>query len=158
MKFVNKELAIKLKEKGFNKPCFGWYYINIPAGRSEDELILNTSNTRGVAYEDLLHSHNETLTYYPADRCVDAPTLEQILEWLREKDIYIWIQPYNTHTTKNHVAFIWNITLGTLFKSKEQLFDKDTFYTHIHLDIEHWEVDYDDAILAGIDFVLNTLL
>lgn len=29
MKFISKDLAIKLKEKGFNKPCFGWYDPNI---------------------------------------------------------------------------------------------------------------------------------
>lgn len=27
MKFVDKQLALKLKDKGFDRPCFGYYFI-----------------------------------------------------------------------------------------------------------------------------------
>lgn len=148
MKFVSKELAIKLKEKGFDKPCFGWYDTE----NGYDDLILNTTTIINSNYKELLESTNDI------DIIIDAPTIDQTLEWLREKDIYIWIEPYNAFTTENHLAFLWNITLGKSFKSKEQLFDKDTFYTHIHLDIEHWEINYDDACIAGIEYVIDNLI
>ena len=110
MKFVSKELAIKLKEKGFDKPCFGWYDTE----NGYDDLILNTTTRVDSNYKELLESTNDI------DIIIDAPTIDQTLEWLREKDIYIWIEPYNAFTTENHLAFLWNITLGKSFKSKEQ--------------------------------------
>lgn len=155
MKFVSKELALKLNEKGFDKPCFGYYYLETPTGFTDDELVLSRYYGRGGTFVDTLKRHDLP---YTTSNIVDAPTIDQTLEWLRGKDIYIWIEPYNAFTTENHLAFLWNITLGKSFKSKEQLFDKDTFYTHIHLDIEHWEINYDDAYIAGIKYVVDNLI
>jgi hypothetical protein len=45
MKFVSKQLAMILKEKGFDKPCFGWYYIKTPTGMTDGELVLNQSES-----------------------------------------------------------------------------------------------------------------
>ena len=148
MNFIDKQLAIKLKEKGFDKPCFGWYYINIPAGRAEDELILNTSNTRGVAYEDLLHSHNEVLAYYPADRCVDAPTIEQALEWLREeKEIDIVIYPIDRNTIyMGGEKYI----LSIYFCGKRDY--------KIHKDNNDKFVKWKDACIAGIEYAVDNLI
>ena len=53
MKFVDKKLAIKLKEKGFDKPCFGYYYIETPTGMTEGELVLNRYPCRGGTYEEI---------------------------------------------------------------------------------------------------------
>lgn len=145
MNFVSKDLAIKLKEKGFDKPCFNTYnahgcqYLN---GWCE---YLDERDTDFIYLSDL------------HDKDCLCPTIDQVLEWLREKDVYIWIEPYNTYTTRNHLAFQWNVTLGKSFKSKDQ-FDKDTLYTHIHLDIEHWKEDYNDACIAGIEYVINNLI
>lgn len=158
MKFISKDLALKLKEKGFDKPCFGYYYIETPTGMNEGEIVHNKCNTRGAIYKDCLYSSNYDY-YFDAHLVnkVDAPTTEQVLEWLREKDVYIWIEPYNTFIIENRLAFQWNITLGKSFKSKDQ-FDKDTLYTHIHLDIEHWKENYNDACIAGIEYVINNLI
>ena len=82
MEFVSKGLAIKLKEKGFDKPCFGFYNL------IQDELQLYCSNDRDVTYKNLLTSVKNNKEIF------DAPTIEQVLEWLREeKDIHIWIVP-----------------------------------------------------------------
>ena len=146
MKFISKDLAIKLKEKGFDKPCFNAYnahgcqYLN---GWCE---YLNERDTDFI-YSSYLH-----------DKDCLCPTVNQVLEWLREKDVYIWIEPYNTYVTKNHLAFQWNITVSDFFKGKDQFDDKDTLYTHIHLDIEHWKENYDDACIAGIEYVINNLI
>lgn len=146
MKFVSKDLALKLKEKGFDKPCLGFY------NPIQDELQLYCANNKDVTYKNILTS------VYKNKVLVDAPTIEQVLKWLREKDVYVWIEPYNTFATKNHLAFQWNITLSELFEGKDQFDDKDTLYTHVHLDIEHWEINYDDAVIAGIEYVVNKLI
>ena len=152
MKFVSKDLALKLKEKGFNRPCFGWYYINIPAGRAEDELILNTSNTRGVAYEDLLHSHNEVLSYYSADRCVDAPTTGQVLKWLREeKNIHINVNALpslckNFMTIQEH-RLIFDVRVSYF---KEEIFK--------YYDLDEPYFNYEDACIAGIEYIIDNLI
>lgn len=144
MEFINKQLALKLKEKGFNRPCFGWYYINTPSGRNEGELILNTSKTRGVAYEDLLCSHNENFIEY-VDNYVDAPTIEQTLKWLREeKKIYVGILYMPKIDKKNDFYFLSIHKIGNL---ESPIYNGDTHY-----------FSYEDAALAGIEYVINNLL
>lgn len=70
--FVPYKLAIKLKEKGFNKPCFGYYndFLNKP------ELKIKPTK-RNDEYLDQL--------------CV-APLYQQVVDWFRKKymiEIYI---------------------------------------------------------------------
>ena len=59
--FVPYGLAVKLKELGFDEPCFGYYY-------SEDELIHNC------------HTNN-----YMQRFRYSAPTFSQAFRWFREK-------------------------------------------------------------------------
>ena len=87
MKFVNKKLATKLKEKGFDKPCLGFY------NPIQDELQLYCANNKDVTYKNILTS------VYKNKVLVDAPTIEQVLKWLREeKDIDIVIYPIDRNT------------------------------------------------------------
>lgn len=147
MKFVDKNLAIKLKEKGFDKPCFGWYYIETPTGMNEGELILNTSKTRGVAYKYLLCSHNANFIEY-VDNYVDAPTIDQVLEWLREeKDIDIVIYPIDRNTIyMGGEKYI----LSIYFCGKRDY--------KIHKDNNDKFVKWEDACIAGIEYVINNLI
>jgi hypothetical protein len=46
MKFVNKQLAYKLKEKGFDRPCLGFY------NPIQDELQLYCANNKDVTYKN----------------------------------------------------------------------------------------------------------
>ena len=72
MEFVDKQLALKLKEKGFDKPCFGWYHITTPPGAFEGRINLNTTARRGADYQYLLKRHfNE---YSPNPNLVNALT------------------------------------------------------------------------------------
>ena len=57
MKFVDKQLALKLKEKGFDRPCFGYYYIETPTGFIDGELALNRYSCRGGTYKETLERH-----------------------------------------------------------------------------------------------------
>lgn len=58
--FVTYEIAVKLKEKGFNEPCYGYYHLN---GGDDSFDFLNSLNSFRIA----------------------APTISQVLKWLREK-------------------------------------------------------------------------
>lgn len=71
--FVSYELAVKLKEKGFDAPCYGYYHCN--GGNDSFELC-------GNGDYDFLNSKNK--------HRIAAPTIPQVLKWLREeKKIHI---------------------------------------------------------------------
>lgn len=129
MKFVSKDLAIKLKNKGFDKPCFGWYDIE----NNEDKLILNVHEGT-LSYKNLLEYTNDIKTI------ADAPTIDQVLEWLREeKHIYLSID-----VCKGFDDFIFAHEITSV----EGKWREDN----------HYYGSYDDAILAGIEFVVEHLI
>ena len=73
--FVTYELAVKLKEKGFNEPCYGYYHTN--KGDESIELC-------GNGDADFLNSINF--------HRVAAPTISQVLKWLiEEQNMFVCI-------------------------------------------------------------------
>ena len=64
--FAPFELAVKLKEKGFDEPCYGYYHCN--GGNDSFELCGNGDC-------DFLNSKNK--------HRIAAPTISQVLKWLR---------------------------------------------------------------------------
>ena len=93
--FVSFEIAKKLKEKGFKEKCLAYYDIDDNVG-----LLYNTQYSDEYSpcqYTDLLQSHNtDTTVAQPDDseNCCDAPTISQVLKWLREeKRIVFGIAP-----------------------------------------------------------------
>lgn len=64
--FVTYEFALKLKEKGFNEPCYGYYHRD--GGDDSFELCGNGDC-------DFLNSKNK--------HRIAAPTISQVLKWLR---------------------------------------------------------------------------
>ena len=164
MKFVNKQLALKLKEKGFDKPCFGWYYIETPTGFVDGELVLNRYPCRGGSYKETLERHivfqpKEGFVGYINSNIVDAPTIEQVLEWLREeKNVHIGIIPYFTMSTKNNIMWLWEILLvGKIIECENTLYaDKDYNYTKL-ASADHYET-YDDACTVAINFIVEHLI
>ena len=64
--FVTYELAVKLKEKGFDAPCYGYYHRD--GGNDSFELCGD---------RDFLNSKNK--------HRIAAPTIPQVLKWLREE-------------------------------------------------------------------------
>jgi hypothetical protein len=71
--FVSYELAVKLKEIGFNDPCFGYYTSSrvLKKYRSYEPLSDN--------FDGLLHNANINITDYVA-----APMHQQIIDLFRE--------------------------------------------------------------------------
>ena len=136
MKFVDKQLAIKLKEKGFDRPCFGFY------NPIQDELQLYCANNKDVTYKNILTS------VYKNKVLVDAPTIEQVLEWLREeKDIDIVIEPIDRNT-----IYIGGekYILAIYFCGKRDY--------KIHKDNNDKFVKWEDACIAGIEYVVKHLI
>jgi hypothetical protein len=136
MKFVSKDLAIKLKEKGFDRPCLGFY------NPIQDELQLYCANNKDVTYKNILTS------VYKNKVLVDAPTIEQVLKWLREeKDIDIVIYPIDRNTIyMGGEKYI----LSIYFCGKRDY--------KIHKDNNDKFVKWEDACIAGIEYVINNLI
>ena len=153
MKFVNKQLAIKLKEKGFDKPCFGWYRRN--DGLTKPQLYYTNGGTL----------YNKASNFADSINFIDAPTIDQVLEWLREKDIIVFCNPFFTMATKNHIMYEWNVDVFNVDTEDTKEDNKNVCLTYVDNDFGYVRyssfdcfANYDDAILAGIKFVVNDLI
>lgn len=134
MKFVSKDLALKLKEKGFNKPCFGYYYIETPTGFVDGELVLNRYPCRGGTYKETLERHAS----YFIPSIVDAPTIEQALEWLREEKEIMVFPVYSKNTSRWYCEIVNADSLES-----EKLMFPDS---------------YEDCCIEGIKYTINNLI
>jgi hypothetical protein len=156
MEFIPKDLAIKLKEKSFNRPCFG-YYIN-------DKLIMNLTSIHlpfGGNVYDTMYSSNGLCE----NDIADAPTIDQVLEWLREKDIIVYCKPYLTMATKNHIMYEWNVDVFNVDTKETKEDNENVCLTYVDNDFGYVRyssfdciADYDDAILASINFIVEHLI
>ena len=96
--FAPYELAVKLKDLGFNEPCFGFYLEDgtwTPASYSRKGIVY-PSNT------DLLPGWYTALLF------------QQAFRWIREKYniqgyIYSSTVRGNSEKTKQFTGYIWNI-------------------------------------------------
>ena len=136
--FVTYELAVKLKEKGFNEPCLASYrwgkfmpHKKEILGESEyiDEDI-------SISYKSLLRDGKESLG-------IIAPTISQVLKWLREEK-KLFVEP-------------------SLFKYgyesyvQSTIFEEDKDYTDTWR-VEGFHSTYEQAALAGIEYVIDNLI
>ena len=113
--FVTFEIAKKLKEKGFDYPCIG-HYVN--------------SQLYVAHYQNAFHSDN--------DESVDAPTIPQVLKWLREEKEIMVFPAYSTNTSKWYCVVV---NADSLEQYNLSLSDS-----------------YEQAALAGIKYTLNNLI
>lgn len=77
--FVNFSIAKKLKEKGFKEKCYAYYTPH------DATLFYNTNNFRGSIVDDCLYSYNSLDEKTAISKFIDAPTISQVLKWLREE-------------------------------------------------------------------------
>ena len=119
--FVNIELAIKLKELGYSTSFFFFY-------RTDDKLLHHARVSNPLVYGKSVD-----------DEVVIAPTISQVLEWLRKKDIMMEIP----------------ITLG----------DDDVWYFSFRIQTKKFYdrattdyTSYKQAALAGINHILDNIL
>lgn len=138
MDFVNFDIAKKLKEKGFNEPCFGWYYATPTCAFDHKEnIVFNHSELRGATYDELLLPAN-------GDN-INAPTIEQVLKWLREK-----------HATHIEISLGRN---GWYFEIIQyEYYEEEKEYGCKLITISVINDSYEDSALAGIEYSLDNLI
>lgn len=74
--FVTYEIALKLKELGFDEPCFGWY-----------------------SYEEFNPLRIQKCeTYLGIESCTKAPLWQQAIDWFAENYIILIQQQFNGYT------------------------------------------------------------
>ena len=118
--FVTYELAVKLKDKGFNWICSHYYRT-----KCKDLFMVLPSEDWGNTEER-----------------INAPTISQVLKWLREKKG--WIIVVRLYSTNGWYWFIQDKN-GEL-KSSHLASCDDCFAT------------YEQAALAGIEYALDKLI
>ena len=146
MDFVTFDIAKKLKEKGFKEKCYAYYF---PKG---SELIFNHTPFRGSIIKDCLYSNNSLSAECIARDFIDAPTISQVLKWLRE-DKVISVEPYAS-------ASGWRVTIcrayhqdrcdaggGTCLKREVIGYNDGGAFEK-----------YEEAALAGIEYVIDNLI
>lgn len=146
--FVTYQIALKLKEKGFKQKCLAYYDVEDNVG-----LLYNTQYTNEALpcqYTDLLQCHNtrESETQPDdSDFCVDAPTIQQVLKWLRkEKEL--------------HIEFIANASGYCYIISRTPQrggSDLCTCFDSGTNDAGEWN-DYEEAALHAIEYILDNLI
>ena len=144
--FVTYELAKKLKEKGFRELCLV-YYTN------DNTLYYNYSHKAGACYTDCYLSHNLMPKDSVSGKFVDAPTISQVLKWLREeKEIFIRVTlsyDYSTDADGEQVDR-WTFWLFEVFS----MGSGSLIYTE---EISEYD-SYEQAALAGMNYCLENLI
>lgn len=116
--FVTFEVSKKLKKKGFNDGCYKYY--------EGEELKWSNSPWLETRYND----------YLP--HITAAPTIYQVLKWLREEKEIMVFPVYSTNTSKWYCVAI---NADSLEQYKLSLSDS-----------------YEEAALAGIEYVIDNLI
>lgn len=120
--FVSFDLAKKLRDKEFKEECFAHY----------DDL------------GNLLLDKD----YWKLDSHILAPTISQVIDWLREEmRIYIIIEPYPSHSTPEKIVWEWH------YKWKSNGQDMITESPD-----ENTYIKYDEAAWACFNYIFNNLI
>ena len=128
--FVTFEIAKKLKEKGFKEECL-CHYVGEDLYYNIESLITNNQ---------LWFSHNKFDNIWHRDNH-DAPTISQVLKWLREKK-KLHISTGFSNVTK------WRYIIIHLYEN----YIKEP---------NIWEKNFDSyeaAVIAGIEYCLDNLI
>lgn len=158
MNFVSFDLAKKLKEKGFSEKCLAYYDVDDNVG-----LLYNTQYTDDISpcqYMDLMLSRNSGEGGGECDNsecCIDAPTISQVLNWLRkEKKIFMPINlvycyeddehPFSTNPDmipilKGYYYGVWDLNNINDRYGRSECFETPEL-----------------ATIAGIEYVLDNLI
>lgn len=131
--FITFEIAKKLKEKGFREECLLSYNDN--GGLFSNCIDTYDRPNQELDYSDFLRCYNDGWinTY-------DAPTISQVLKWLREEK-------------KLHIVIdIWGRTWG--YDILELPSGNSLQWIAYREEIN----SYESAALAGIEYVLDNLI
>ena len=138
--FVTYEIAVKLKEKGFdcNEPFAMYNELGVfhKLYSSADFTVGYDANFRDCYDYDDFDDHDTV-----------APTISQVLLWLREeKKIYVVVIPYPSMSTKDKVVWCCQIK-----HNSDGVFMKG-------IDGAETYMFYRRAALEGIKYVIDNLI
>jgi hypothetical protein len=88
--FVSYEIALELKELGFDEPCFGWY--------QDKTLRIDVNANQSIKFHEHLGRFKG---------CFLAPTFSQAFRWFREK--YNIVSEINVYSTTDGYSFSFKI-------------------------------------------------
>ena len=133
--FVSYEMALALKELGFNELCFYQYVKDFD---NDGELIPITSETNHPILRN-----NHQVSHCSGGDCFAAPLYQQAFRWFREKyDLDSYIMPARLETKKVYDYYIW-------FSNKEG--ERDLF---IGMNNEY---TYEEAEIECLNKLITTL-
>lgn len=147
--FVSFDLAKKLKEKGFDMACIyaycekgGWNIYT-----QKHEPITYILRTDGNPFGSYYTGDNWNKEYKPNKnkiRC-SAPTISQVLKWLRDKNaIFVHISIYSKG---------WYCDVYTY-----EYYEEDREYSAKHIvQLDEFST-YEEAAIAGITYCLDNLI
>ena len=130
MDFVTFDIAKKVKERGFKLACIGHY--------EGDRFEYNTYDGYGINISYIARSYNDD------DRFVeytDVPVICQVLKWLREEKN---IEVVASFSYRNKV---WGYQVGDMTLLEDSILSYDYSFP-----------TYEEAALAGIEYVINNLI
>ena len=132
--FVNFDIANKLKEKGFKEQCLAYY-------TKDSCFYYNTSY--GSDVENAFKSFNSRPNHICGKR-IDAPTISQVLKWLREeKKLYVGVT-YSPKIEGSQDFFY--ATIQYIGDYKKTIYPNDSY--------DNWE----GAALNGIEYAIDNNL
>jgi hypothetical protein len=134
--FIPYELALELKQLGFDEPCFAWY----GNGKLHSDIDLSMT--------DSLYCQKDM---EPSNECT-APTFSQAFRWFREKhglySLLFIVRPFNA-TEEEYPEEVW---IGKICQSdRKQLVNTDN-----GLAINHFHT-YEEAELACLKKLIETI-
>lgn len=135
--FVTFEMAKKLKEKGFNNECHAYY-----------EPLKHCLNLSRV------FSTNSLAKYY---NCITAPTIPQVLKWLREeKKLYVEpciLADADTDADGKVINeyIYWSFSI-TNIETGDMI-----YFEYEHIDDKRFD-SYEESAINGINYVLDNLI
>ena len=130
MEFVPFEIAKKLKEKGFREDCL-CHYVN-------EDMVYNLESP--IANNQMWFCNNQYDNIWHRDN-IDAPTISQVLKWLRkEKKVHIGFG-YSPRKKWRYVVMYMD----------DRFYNKPTLAVDGFLNIEQ-------AALVGIEYVIDNLI
>lgn len=137
--FVSFELAKKLKEKGFREKCL-CRYKNYSKTLHINEV--EPKIARKIDYSEFFKCYN---SYVDSD--IDAPTISQVLNWLRkEKKILVVAAPAFSY---REARYFWQCGIYKISLLPNVI--------PFHKFIDNQE-SRESAILAGIEYVIDNFL
>lgn len=128
---VEYEIAIKLKKKGYDMPCDMYYHIHDDI----QDCISSLESTGGWC--DFYNSKNRY-------RCA-APSINNVIRWLREEK--------NIHLIVEIADSGWYYTLYPNVRWEDGKLKSDKYIMSFKN-----KDSYEDAVLAGIEYVLDNLI